>query len=110
MPGRFLVRALTRLPGLRRLPMLKLLAIGEIAVLARSHITKLDPTERRRFLELLKQGKGRTRDLTPAQREEFTALVAKLEPRLFAGVAADKLSPVPLPKRVVHGPRDRRAA
>jgi hypothetical protein len=29
--------------------------------------------------------------------------VAKAEPRLFAGLVADKLSPVKLPKRVVRG-------
>lgn len=90
--------------------MFKLLAIAEIAVLARAHVTRLDGAERRRFLDLLRAGKGRTRNLTDAERAEFTGLVAKLEPRLFAGVAADKLSPVPLPKRFTHGPKSKRAA
>lgn len=110
MPGRFLMRLAARLPGLRRLPMFKLLAIAEIAVLARAHVTRLDGVERRRFLQLLKEGKGRTRSLTDAERAEFSGLVAKLEPRLFAGVAADKLSPVPLPRRITHGRRSKRAA
>jgi hypothetical protein len=36
--------------------------------------------------------------------------VAKAEPRLFAGQVADKLSPVPLPRRLVRGPRSKRSA
>jgi hypothetical protein len=31
--------------------------------------------------------------------------VAKAEPRLFVGSVADKLSPVPLPRRLVQGPK-----
>jgi hypothetical protein len=102
---RVLARGLTRVPGLRRLPVLKLLAIAEIAILAHDHVTKLDAQERHRLFELLKLGRGRTSTLTPDQREELAVLVAKAEPRLFAGLAADKLSPVPLPKRFVHGPK-----
>jgi len=100
---RALVRAAGRVPGLRRLPLFKLLALAEIAVLARNHIAKLEPDERHRLLELLRLGRGRTSTLTPEDREELARLVAKAEPRLFAGLAADKLSPVPLPKRFVHG-------
>ena len=96
-----------RVPGLRRLPMLKLLALGEIALLARSHLQRLEPGERRRLIELLRAGRGRSRNLSPDERDELQRLVAKTEPRLFAGMAADKLSPVRLPRRVVHGPRRR---
>lgn len=96
-----------RLPGLRRLPILKLLAIGEIALLAREHVSLLDPRERRRLLELVRKGKGRTRGLSPQEREELAALVAQAEPRRFAGLVADKLSPVPLPGRIVGGRRRR---
>jgi hypothetical protein len=92
-----------RIPGLRRLPILKVLAIGEIALLARSHLRKLDADERRRLIELLREGRGRPRNLSAAEREELTGLVAKAEPRLFAGSVADKLSPVPLPRRAVQG-------
>jgi hypothetical protein len=100
---RTLARAAGRLPGLRRLPVVKLLAIAEIAVLAHEHVTKLDRRERRRLVELLRLGRLRTSALTPKQRDELAKLVAKAEPRLFAGLAADKLSPVPLPKRFVQG-------
>lgn len=100
---RTMLRAAGRVPGLRRLPVMKLLAIAEIALLARDHVSKLEPAERRRLIELLRLGRGRTSTLSPAEREELAGLVAKAEPRLFAGLAADKLSPVPLPHRFVHG-------
>jgi hypothetical protein len=93
------------MPGLKRLPVLKLIAIGEIALLARTHATKLDAAERRRLLELVRSGRGRPSKLSAEEREELGRLVATAEPRLFAGQVADKLSPVPLPRRLVHGPR-----
>ena len=37
--------------------------------------------------------------LSRTERKELLDLAAKLEPRAFAGAAAGKLSPVPLPKR-----------
>jgi len=98
-------RAAGRVPGLRRLPLLKLLAIGELVLLAHEHVVKLEPGERRRLVELLRRGRGRPRNLTGAERDELATLIAKTEPRLFAGSAADKLSPVPLPRRVVRGRR-----
>jgi hypothetical protein len=100
-------RAASRVPGLKRLPIMKLLAIAEIAVIARDHIERLEPHERRRIVELVRRGRGRPSNLSPREREELAKLVAKAEPRLFAGVAAEKLSPVPLPKRFVQGPRKR---
>jgi hypothetical protein len=96
-----------RVPGLKRLPVLKLIAIGEIALLARTHATKLTTVERRRLVELVRKGRGRPSKLTPEERDELSDLVAKAEPRLFAGSVADKLSPVPLPRRLVRGPRKR---
>lgn len=102
------VRMITRMPGLKRLPILKVLAIAEVALLARDHVSLLAPAERRRLLTLVRKGKGRsTRNLSDKEREELTTLVAKAEPRRFAGLVADKLSPVPLPKRVTHGARSR---
>jgi hypothetical protein len=102
---RAIAHGIGRVPGLKRLPVMKLLAVGEIALLARTHAAKLEPAERRRLVELVRTGRGRPSKLSPAEREELTKLVAKAEPRLFAGMAADKLSPVPLPRRLVHGPR-----
>jgi hypothetical protein len=105
--ARAVAHGVSRIPGLKRLPVLKLLAIGEIALLARSHIRKLEPAERRRFIELMRAGRGRPRNLSESDRDELARLVAKAEPRLLAGSVADKLSPVPLPRRVVQGRRQR---
>lgn len=98
-----LARGASHMPGLRRLPLFKLLSIAEIGILAADHVKRLEPDERRRLVELVRLGRGRTGNLSAAEREELAGLVAKTEPRLFAGLAADKLSPVPLPKRFVHG-------
>jgi hypothetical protein len=100
---RAVAHGVSRTPGLKRLPVLKVLVIGEIALLAGSHIRKLEPDERRRFVELMRAARGRPRNLSARDRDELTNLIAKAEPRLFAGLAADKLSPVPLPRRVVRG-------
>ena len=97
-------QAVKRLPILKRLPVFRLLAIAEIALLARDHLGRLEPAERRRLVELVRTGRGRARNLQPAEREELARLVAKVEPRRFAGIAADKISPVPLPRRLVEGP------
>ena len=107
MRAQLIGRAATRVPGLKRLPVMKLLAIGEIALLARTHASMLSLQERRRLVALVRQGRGRARNLGAEEREELAALVAKAEPRRFAGLVADKLSPVPLPRRLVNGPRRR---
>ena len=111
MPRGFVSRSLggtaSRFPGLRRLPVLKLLAAAEIALLARDHITRLNPRERHRLVELVRKGRGRRRNLSETEREELATLIAKMEPRLLAGRAADKLSPLRLPRRLVYGPRRR---
>ena len=105
--NRAIAHGIRRVPGLKRLPIFKLLAIGEIMLLARSHLARLESAERRRFLDLMRTGRGRRANLSPEEQQELSALIAKAEPRLFAGLAADRLSPVPLPRRVVHGPRRR---
>jgi hypothetical protein len=99
-------QASKRIPGLKRLPVLKLLALGEILLLARDHYERLTPAERRRLALLLRRGRGRPSNLSRRDRNELSELIAKVEPRAFAGAAADKLSPVPLPHRIVYGPRD----
>lgn len=99
------MRVIPGIGALRRLPVAKLLVLGEILVLAHEHIDRLEPHERRRVLDLVRIGRGRPRNLTASQREELRELVAKADPRLFAGEVADKLSPVKLPKRVVRGKR-----
>lgn len=105
-----LAHGLARIPGLKRIPIFKLLALAEIAILAHAHIGRLTPAERRRLLALVQTSRGRKGNLTEAERHELATLVAKMEPRMFAGAAADHLSPVPLPKRVTQGPKRERQA
>lgn len=109
MPASTIQRAIDRgtrrIPGLRRLPVLTVLAAAEVMVLAHDHVTRLDPAERRRVIELVRIGRGRPSNLTDAQRAELAGLIEKAEPRAFLGDAADRLSPVPLPKRLLYGRR-----
>jgi hypothetical protein len=83
----------------RRLPFMRLLAVVELALVARRHLTALSPDERHRLVELTRHGLH----MTPQERSEFRALAMKLEPRAFAGEAADAFSPIPLPHRLTHG-------
>ena len=96
-------RTAERVPGLRRIPILRLLVLGEVAMLAREHIAKLDAHERRRLLELIRTSHGRPSRLSTRQHRELESLIAKIEPRLFAGAAVGKLSPVSLPGKLLYG-------
>ena len=109
MPHRLITRTIagsaSRVPGLKRVPVLKLLAAANVALLAHDHVMLLDRQERRRLVELVRIGASRRRNLSEAEREELAMLVARMEPRLLAGHAFDELSPFPLPRRVVYGRR-----
>ncbi len=102
---RGLAHGAEHIPGLRRLPVLKLLLVGELLVLARQHVVRLEPQERHRLVELLRVGHGRRRNLDPEQREELAVLIEKAAPREFLGEAVSRLSPVPVPRRFVEGRR-----
>jgi hypothetical protein len=82
-----------------RLPFFKILAVAQVALLARRHLKALTPMERRRMRELALQA----HKLQPHERQELIDLAMKLEPRAFAGSVANRMSPVPLPKRFVNG-------
>jgi hypothetical protein len=88
------------MPKFRAIPFMKILAMAEIALLARRHFTLLTPRERGRLVQLIRKAKGRPSNLTKREQDEFSRLVQKAEPRRFAMVAADKLSPVGVPKRL----------
>lgn len=88
MIKQLLTRRLTR-----QLPIFKLLAVAEIAIMARKHFGQLTPADRSRLAHLVRHGRG----LTPPERDELRTLTAKLDAKAFALAAADKLSPVPLP-------------
>jgi hypothetical protein len=101
--GWLVERVTRRIPGLKAIPVVRLLAAAEVVMIAREHVEKLEPDERRRVLELIRKGRGRPGHLSPGERDELQELVAKAEPRLFVGLVADELSPVRLPKRLVRG-------
>jgi hypothetical protein len=88
-------------------PMARVLATAELLALARRHWLLLEPDERRRLMTLVVATRGRSSNLTAGEKLELARLVAKADPRLFAGLVAQRFSPVPLPGRVVRGPRRR---
>ena len=108
MPGRLVTwtvgRAARGVPGLRRLPVLKVLAAAEIAMLARDHMLLLDSGERRRLFELVRIGRGRRRNLSEPERDELTELVesgaiARRPCRRRAVAGADPAAPRTGPRR-----------
>ncbi len=105
MVNRSVGKVAEKVPGLRRLPIMKLLSIAEVAALTRDHYQRLSPAERKRLLALVRTVRGRRESLTDREREELEGLVAKLEPRRLVGGTVDRLSPVPLPKRILYGKR-----
>lgn len=80
---------------LRRMPVFRLLAIGQTILLARRHFQRLDANDRRRLRELVRRGRG----MTPAERDELRRILAKLDSRAFAFATANAFSPVRLPRR-----------
>ncbi len=89
----------------RAVPLARLLVAAQVLMLARSHWQRLAPHERRRLLSLVRRGRGVGRGLSVAEQAELSRLIAKADPRLFAGLVAQRFSPVPLPRRVVRGKR-----
>jgi hypothetical protein len=87
------------------IPVARLVAAAQIIMLARQHWLRLEPAERRRVIALVRQTHGRPRNLSGNERLELARLIAKADPRLFAGIVAQRFSPVPLPSRLVRGRR-----
>jgi hypothetical protein len=96
-------RAAEHVPGLRWIPVFKLLSAAEIALLARDHVGRLTPGERRRLVALVRIGRGRRSRLTPEESAELEQLLVRLAPRELLGDTVDRLSPVPLPRRLLYG-------
>ena len=88
MPSPFMnvavARAAQRLPGLRRLPLARLVLLAEVAMLAKAHYERLTPTERRRLVVLVRDARGMPQNLSERERRELEKLVAKVEPKVFA--------------------------
>jgi hypothetical protein len=63
---------------------LRVLAIAQVALLARRHLKLLEPDERGRLAKIVAKSKGRPRqNLSANEREEMLRLVRKLEPGQF---------------------------
>ena len=77
------------------MPLFKLLTIGQTVLLARRHFQRLDASDRRRLGQIVRRGRGMSRD----DRDELRRILGKLEPREFAFTTAGRFSPVRLPRR-----------
>jgi len=93
----------TLLRSSKMVPIARLLLIGELAVQARQHVAKLEPSERTRLLALLRQARGRPSTLARSDRDELASLLARMEPQAFLGSAIRRISPVPVPRGVIEG-------
>jgi hypothetical protein len=93
----------------RGVPLVVVLSAFEVARLAGAHLKRLDAEERRRLFALVAAARRGPRALSEGERSELAALLTKLEPRTFLGSAAGRLSPVPVPKRLLYGRRNSRA-
>jgi hypothetical protein len=97
----------------KKTPLGRALMLGEVALIAGRHISHLSGPERRRLLELLAISARRRGHLTTRERRDLSFLLARLEPRLLVGTAVRRVSPVPIPARLLYGRRGspaRRAA
>ncbi len=88
------------------LPLLRVRAVPwsvviQLAMAARKHWKRLEPKDRARLGELLRQSQGMPNRLSAKERLEVRALVAKLEPAAFAR------SIVPIGRRAVMKGRRR---
>ena len=74
------------------MPWLRVLAIAQLALLARRHLQLLESDERSNLAKLVAKSKGRPgANLSPTEREEMLRLVRKLEPGQFGRAAASSL-------------------
>jgi hypothetical protein len=78
------------LRAMKYVPLLRLVMVGQLALLAHRHVQALTPQERGRLLELAR----RPHKLSARERKELRSLAVKLEPGAFAKTAAATVSPL----------------
>ena len=78
-------------PAVKGIPVARLIVLGELLLLVREHLLKLEPQERRRVVELVRRGHGRPSHLSERDRRELHRLIEKAEPRLFMGTAVKRV-------------------
>jgi hypothetical protein len=91
-------RVAQKVPGLRALPVVRLVMAAEVLLIGKHHLDRLTPEERGRMVRLVAKAKGRPRSLTEQERVDLAAIVEKLEPRAFLATAGERLSPVGMPE------------
>jgi hypothetical protein len=94
-------RAAQRVPGLRMLPVVRLIMAAEVLAIGKHHFDRITPDERGQLLRLVAKAKGRPKNLSTDEQVELNAIVKKLEPRLFLAEATDRMSPVGVPNPVL---------
>ncbi len=94
-------RALQRVPGLRMLPVVRLIMAAEVLAIGKHHFDRITPEERGQLLRLVAKAKGRPKNLSEADQLDLTKIVEKLEPRLFLAEATDRISPIGVPSPVL---------
>jgi hypothetical protein len=75
-------------------PWARAIAIGEVALVLKRHLDRLDPGEPTELRKLLVKSRGRPSNLTKGERSRVMALVRKLEPGQFAKDAAVRAAPL----------------
>ena len=71
----------------------RLVAIAEVALIAKRHLDRLGPGEIGELRELLVKSKGKPNNLSARERKRVQELVKKLEPGAFAKDASSTFIP-----------------
>ena len=69
------------------------LVVGEVALLLKQHLERLDAQERRRLAEIIRTSRGRSSNLSTSEKKELRRLVDQIEPRELARGVASKALP-----------------
>jgi hypothetical protein len=75
----------------------RLLMAAEVLSIGKHHLDRITPQERSTLLRLVAKAKGRPRNLSSQEQADLSAIVQKLEPRIFLAQAAERISPVGVP-------------
>ncbi len=86
-----------RVPGLKMLPVVRLIMAAEILLIGKHHLDRISAAERGQLIGLVGKAKGRPKNLSREEQATLTEIVQKLEPRLFLAEATDRISPVGVP-------------
>ncbi len=93
--------------AIRAAPIGRALLLTDLGLIAWRHLALLNRRERRRLAALIGLGLARRGRLPAGERRELRLLVAKLRLRMMIGTAVKRVSPVPMPRRLLFGPAKR---